>query len=41
VVKDEIRDRYITDLGYKVVRVNAKDVFTRRESLKKRLSQLV
>lgn len=41
VVKDEIRDRYITDLGYKVVRVNAKDVFTRREALIKRLSQLV
>jgi very-short-patch-repair endonuclease len=41
VEKDEIRDRYITGLGYKVVRVNAKDTFTRRESLKKRLSQLV
>jgi len=41
VAKDEIRDRYISDLGYKVVRVSAKDVHTRKESLKKRLSQLV
>ena len=41
LLKDEIRDRYMTDIGYKVVRVNAKDVFTRRESLVKRLSQLV
>lgn len=41
ISKDEIRDRHMIDLGYKVMRINAKDVFTRRDSLKKRFSQLV
>ena len=39
--KDQIRDRDVTGLGYKVVRINAKDAFARREALGKRLSQLV
>lgn len=41
VMKDEIRDRYISDLGYRVVRVDARDVFLRREFLVGRLLQIV
>lgn len=41
IAYDEIRDRYISDLGYRVMRVSAKDVYTRREFLKRRLAYLV
>jgi very-short-patch-repair endonuclease len=40
IIKDQMRDHYINELGYKVIRINAKDAFSRKDALTARLSKL-
>ena len=42
VQKDKVRDNYLTNSeGLKIMRINAKDIFTRQDYVKQRLSRLI